>query len=155
MDDAQHRPLRQRLLALPLRLMPAPVQRHLLEPALNLALRVPIERGDLDFLDQRRLRLRVTDAGCAWRFSLRDGHLVVLADGEAEVSIRGDLAAFATLAGRKVDPDTLFFQRRLLIEGDTELGLAIKNLLDSLDPEELPAALDWMLQRGARLLGEA
>jgi predicted lipid carrier protein YhbT len=27
----------------------------------------------------------------------------------------------------------LFFQRRLVIEGDTELGLALKNLLDSLD----------------------
>ena len=26
--------------------------------------------------------------------------------------------------------DTLFFRRRLVIEGDTELGLAVKNLLE-------------------------
>lgn len=154
MDHAQHPPApfrAQRLLALPLRLTPRALQRHLLEPVLNLALRIPLERGDLDFLDARHLRLQVTDAGCAWRFSLRGGRLSVLADGPAEVSIRGDLGAFAILAGRRADPDTLFFQRRLLIEGDTELGLAIKNLLDSLDPEDLPRGMDWLLQQGARL----
>jgi predicted lipid carrier protein YhbT len=32
------------------------------------------------------------------------------------------------IAARKQDPDTLFFQRRLVIEGDTELGLYVKNL---------------------------
>ena len=31
------------------------------------------------------------------------------------------------------DPDTLFFKRKLQIEGDTELGLITKNLLDSVD----------------------
>ena len=29
-------------------------------------------------------------------------------------------------------PDTLFFTRRLVLEGDTELGLEIKNALDAL-----------------------
>jgi predicted lipid carrier protein YhbT len=32
-----------------------------------------------------------------------------------------------------VDPDTLFFSRRLTIEGDTELGLLLKNRLDALE----------------------
>jgi predicted lipid carrier protein YhbT len=53
--------------------------------------------------------------------------------GPGEATIRGSLAAFKTLAERKQDPDQLFFQRRLVIEGDTELGLALKNLLDSLE----------------------
>ncbi|MEE8428093.1 MAG: SCP2 sterol-binding domain-containing protein, partial [Gammaproteobacteria bacterium] len=35
------------------------------------------------------------------------------------------------------DSDTLFFQRRLRMEGDTELGLEIKNFLDSLDADAL------------------
>ena len=39
---------------------------------------------------------------------------------------------------RQEDPDTLFFHRRLSIEGDTELGLLVKNLLDRI---ELPR---WM-----------
>jgi predicted lipid carrier protein YhbT len=49
---------------------------------------------------------------------------------------------------RKEDPDTLFFSRRLLMEGDTELGLLVKNTLDAM---ELPP-LDWRLLMPARLL---
>ena len=42
------------------------------------------------------------------------------------------------VAGRKEDADTLFFQRRLSIEGDTELGLEVKNLLDNIEFDNLP-----------------
>lgn len=42
------------------------------------------------------------------------------------------------MRAEKEDPDSLFFQRRLRIEGDTELGLEVKNLMDSLDLDELP-----------------
>ncbi|MGO2436765.1 MAG: ubiquinone anaerobic biosynthesis accessory factor UbiT, partial [Serratia proteamaculans] len=41
----------------------------------------------------------------------------------------------------KQDPDTLFFQRRLQIEGDTELGLYVKNLMDAIELEAMPAPL--------------
>jgi predicted lipid carrier protein YhbT len=44
---------------------------------------------------------------------------------------------FLVLAGRQEDPDTLVFQRRLVMQGDTELGLQVKNLLDGLDVESL------------------
>jgi predicted lipid carrier protein YhbT len=37
------------------------------------------------------------------------------------------------LARREADPDTLFFDRKLSIEGDTELGLLLKNTLDAID----------------------
>jgi predicted lipid carrier protein YhbT len=46
---------------------------------------------------------------------------------------------------RQEDPDTLFFQRRLTIEGDTELGLEVKNILDALDHENLPFPLKQLL----------
>ena len=52
--------------------------------------------------------------------------------------------AFLLLASRQEDPDTLFFRRRLVIEGDTELGLAVKNLVDSLDPDLMPPRV-WQL----------
>jgi predicted lipid carrier protein YhbT len=39
---------------------------------------------------------------------------------------------------REEDPDTLFFNRKLIIEGDTELGLIVKNLLDSVDWSTTP-----------------
>ena len=37
------------------------------------------------------------------------------------------------LARRLEDPDTLFFSRRLSMEGDTELGLLVKNTLDAIE----------------------
>lgn len=37
------------------------------------------------------------------------------------------------LARRQEDPDTLFFNRRLSMEGDTELGLVVKNAIDALE----------------------
>lgn len=40
---------------------------------------------------------------------------------------------FMLLAQRKQDPDTLFFSRRLSMQGDTELGLVVKNALDALE----------------------
>lgn len=52
------------------------------------------------------------------------------ADGAAVM--RASLADYAALALRREDPDTLFFTRRLVIEGDTALGLELKNALDAL-----------------------
>ena len=40
---------------------------------------------------------------------------------------------FLLLAQRQQDPDTLFFSRRLSMEGDTELGLVVKNALDAIE----------------------
>ncbi|MDU3716824.1 MAG: SCP2 domain-containing protein, partial [Klebsiella michiganensis] len=37
------------------------------------------------------------------------------------------------------------FQRRLVIEGDTELGLYVKNLMDAIELEQMPKALRIML----------
>ena len=41
------------------------------------------------------------------------------------------------ISQRGEDPDTLFFSRRLVMEGDTELGLLVKNTLDALDMDVL------------------
>ena len=59
------------------------------------------------------------------------------------------------LATRHADPDTLFFQRRLRVEGDTELGLAIKNTMDGMDWDDLPTLLRGTLQLLGRLLARA
>ena len=56
------------------------------------------------------------------------------------------------IAGRKQDPDTLFFQRRLKIEGDTELGLEVKNLIDAIDIEQLPSSFHDLVDFGANFL---
>jgi predicted lipid carrier protein YhbT len=57
---------------------------------------------------------------------------------EADVSFSADASDLLMIAARKQDPDTLFFQRRLVIEGDTELGLYVKNLMDAIELEQMP-----------------
>lgn len=54
-----------------------------------------------------------------------------------DVTFRADTRSLLQIMAGQVDPDTLFFRRKLAIEGDTELGLALKNFLDSQDPERL------------------
>jgi predicted lipid carrier protein YhbT len=52
--------------------------------------------------------------------------------GAPDVTMRASLADYLALALRREDPDTLFFTRRLVLEGDTALALEIKNALDAL-----------------------
>jgi predicted lipid carrier protein YhbT len=56
-----------------------------------------------------------------------------LAASTADVTIAACAHDFLLLALRDEDPDTLFFSRRLAMEGDTELGLAVKNAFDAAD----------------------
>jgi O2-independent ubiquinone biosynthesis accessory factor UbiT len=138
------------VLARPLRLVPHPLQRAPLELALQQLFGASVAAGDLEFLDGRCLAIEIDDTGWRWPVALADGRLRVLArDHPADVTIRGESPAFLIMAGRLEDPDTLFFQRRLVIEGDTELGLGVKNFLDGLDEERLPLLLQLAL-RGVR-----
>lgn len=141
------------VLARPLRLVPHTLQCGVLERALEQLFRVHVARGDLDFLDERCLAIEIEDSGWRWPITLANGKLRVLErDRPADVTIRGQSAAFLVMAGRFADPDTLFFQRRIVIEGDTELGLGAKNFLEGLDEEQLAAPLRFALGalRGAR-----
>ena len=65
---------------------------------------------------------------------------------QADVCISGESLEFILLATRQADPDTLFFNRRIHIEGDTELGLGVKNTMDSMDWDDLPMPLRKLLQ---------
>jgi len=59
------------------------------------------------------------------------------------------------IATRRQDPDTLFFQRRLIVEGDTELGLYVKNLMDSIEIEAMPRFLRLTLEKLADIIESA
>jgi predicted lipid carrier protein YhbT len=52
---------------------------------------------------------------------------------EADLTISASAHDFVLLARRQEDPDTLFFSRRLAMEGDTELGLLVKNTIDAIE----------------------
>lgn len=116
---------------------PVPLKQLVAEAPLNRMFAEAIAEGEFDDFEGRRIRLEVNGGQPGITIGFWAGRLRVI-DGPGEATIRGALSAFRTLAERRQDPDQLFFQRRLVIEGDTELGLGLKNLLDSLEWDITP-----------------
>lgn len=134
-----------------LRVLPAGVQQRVLELAMWRVLAAAMASGDLDFMHGRRLGIEVSDLAVHWVIERRGERLCVCAAGtEAEASVRGSATDLLLLVSRLEDADTLFFQRRLELTGDTELGLTARNLLDRLPWEDVPLALRIALNRSAR-----
>lgn len=121
------------LLRLPLQWLPDALHAEVLARAFNHLLRGQALAARLAELDGRSVCVHVRDCDARIHFRIAGGRLAPAWPGPSQVTIGGDLAGFLDLATRAEDPDTLFFQRRLTIEGDTETGLHLKNLLDALD----------------------
>ena len=111
--------------------------------ALNLVLARQLPGGAAQALQGRSLRIHVRDARIGFDFSWRgNGFVPRTRTVSPDLTISANAADFVALARREQDPDTLFFSRRLSMEGDTELGLMVKNTLDALelpvfDPQKL------------------
>ena len=133
------------LMSVPVKLAPFALKRQVLEQVLSWQFRQALAEGELEFLEGRWLSIHVRDIGLLWYTSVVDGRLVVSQQADADVSFSADASDLLMIAARKQDPDTLFFQRRLVIEGDTELGLYVKNLMDAIKLEQMPKALRVML----------
>ncbi|HBR2033845.1 hypothetical protein DDJ38_08830 [Klebsiella pneumoniae] len=133
------------LMSVPVKLAPFALMRQVLEQVLSWQFRQALAEGELEFLEGRWLSIHVRDIGLLWYTSVVDGRLVVSQQADADVSFSADASDLLMIAARKQDPDTLFFQRRLVIEGDTELGLYVKNLMDAIELEQMPKALRVML----------
>ena len=145
-----------RVLAVPLRLVPDPWQQRFVEMVVERVLQAPLAAGKLDFLVDRRLAIQINDLGIRWVLTVRDGRIHHCGcKAEAEAAVQGNALEFMLLAGRLEDADTLFFQRRLALTGDTELGLTARNLLDQLPWESVPLALRIGLHRLATLASDA
>ena len=129
------------LLSVPLKFTPFALQRQVLQQGLSWQFRQALAEGELDFLEGRWLKIDVSDLNLSWLMSVEESKLVIASHGEADVSFSGSANDLILIAARKEDPDTLFFQRRLRIEGDTELGLYVKNLMDSIDLDTMPLLL--------------
>ncbi len=101
---------------------------------LNLALARNLAPDVKQMLLGKKMRLRVTDAQWAFDFEwLNDRFSACQNKGEADLTISASAYDFVLLARRQEDPDTLFFSRRLSMEGDTELGLLVKNTIDAIE----------------------
>ena len=137
------------LMSVPVKLTPFALKRQVLEQVLSWQFSQALADGELEFLDGRWLSIHVRDIGLKWYTSVENDKLIVSQNAEADVSFSADASDLLMIAARKQDPDTLFFQRRLVIEGDTELGLYVKNLMDAIELEQMPKALRVMLMQMA------
>lgn len=120
--------------------------------ALNTLFRLgALDASQLAALEGRHFRIRVLDAGTVADFSVAGGRFVPTLRPAAtpDLTFAAPLSAFLQLLARQEDPDTLFFNRRLLIEGDTELGLHVKNMFDALDVSALRERIPFAKLFGA------
>ena len=132
----------------PMHFIPQVVQKKIMLDSLLLVFKEALEDGDFEFLNDKWLKVEIKDMQLRWFISYQHGKLVVANKSvQDDVSFSGNLNDLVLIAGRKEDPDTLFFQRRLIIEGDTELGLEVKNLMDSIDLEQLPKPMQILLHQ--------
>lgn len=157
--DTHHSPWIERgetLLFPLLKRAPFTPQQVLLKKLLEHILADAIAEGDLSFLSGKSIEIDVSDMGVGWCIGF-DGQQfqVTPLGGATDAVISGKARSFVLLAAGREDPDTLFFQRQLCLEGDTELSLGIKNLLDSIERDMLPFPVKTLLSGAGALASRA
>lgn len=139
----------------PVHFMPDFLQKKFLLSLLESVCKEALEEGDFEFLEGKWLKVGIKDLDVYKLISYKDSQLIVdnIGSGKtADVTFIGNLNDLVLIAGRMEDPDTLFFQRRLVIEGNTELGLEVKNLLDNVDFDGLPKLMQISIKELAEFV---
>ncbi len=125
--QARLRPLVARLPMEPPALLLAAALNRLLLPRLPADARTP--------LSGRAVRIEVKDLGLALKLQLGPrGFAPAGRDAPVALRIAADVASYWRLLRGSDDADRLFFERALVMEGDTEMGLVLKNTLDAIGP---------------------
>jgi len=141
-------------LALPLALIPIRLNSTILVRILNRLFAPELDDGELDFLTGKQMLITIADARLSYRITLKNGSLAAIGDARPDdLSIEGNVYDFLLLATRREDTDTLFFNRRLKLGGNTELGLYVKNFLDGLEIEERLGPLLKLLNGATSFMG--
>lgn len=129
------------LAALPPRLRPLLSRLPMRPPSQALALalnrlllpRLPADARAL--LAGPAVRVDVLDLGLSLALVLdAQGFRVAPAGAPTALRIAAALPSYWRLLRGRDDADRLFFERALVMEGDTELGLVLKNTLDAIGP---------------------
>lgn len=114
---------------------------------LNLTLRRKFPPEILERLEGHAFEIAVEDAGTELVFRVRNGLFVPAANRDDPIlRFRASAWDYAQLVAQNADPDTLFFNRRLVTEGDTEIALLVKNTLDTIEIPRTRRALRRALQ---------
>jgi len=114
--------------------LPAYPGSFLLVSALNRVLAKQLPADVRQYLLGKKLRIHVRDARLTFDFTCTGVRFAASKKQDVtDLTISANAQDFLLLAQRQEDPDTLFFNRRLSMEGDTELGLVVKNAIDALE----------------------
>lgn len=132
------RPRLPKALALPLMLLPRRLHGLALSKLLNQLFKREMSEGEFDFLEGRSVQIKVTDANLAYAVGMEQGRFVEAVGRAADLIVSGDFYDYLLLVTGREDPDTLFFHRHLTMDGDTGLGVHLKNMLAAVEIERLP-----------------
>ena len=152
--------LPKNLFALPslLSIVPTEVNSKIFVATLNQVFSRPLQDGELCFLEGKYLKIEVLDFGLCFFIGLKSNNLIAVKRGNAaDLIISANSCDYLSMIARKKDPDTLFFQRKIKMEGSTELGLYVKNFLDAFDVEYsfISSKIDKVVQALYPLLNSA
>ena len=117
--------------------LPAYPGSMLLVTALNLALarHLPVDVGQV--LLHKKMRVQVRDARVAFDFAWTGQrfapHAPLVPPQVADVTLNATAHDFFAAGPAPARPGHAVFSRRLSMEGDTELGLVVKNALDAIE----------------------
>ena len=155
--------LQNQLLALPKDItkaftrLPSSFQSWVAQTTFSNLLAEQLTDESLRFLEGHWLAIIVSDVPYQFFISVRDVEhsglrkqsILVKSqiEQEPDVTFSGDIDSLVSIAVREQDPDTLFFQRKLLVTGNTELGLQVKNFLDELDTSAFPSVVLCALKK--------
>jgi len=146
----QPHPLLPSPLSVPLRIIPSFMHSRVLVAMLNKIFSNDLKEGELEFLQGKVVHISVEDAGVEYSFTLNKDKLIIADKNRSpDLVLKGTVYNYLLLASRREDTDTLFFSRRLHMQGDTELGLYVKNFLDGMDMDshKIPGYLESVLQK--------
>ena len=103
--------------------------------ALNRWLLPRIPKDSRAALSNRTVQVNVIDLGLNLQMQLQaSGFVLAPAGSMVELRIAAASQTFWRLMRGTDDADRLFFERALVMEGDTELGLILKNTIDAIGP---------------------
>jgi predicted lipid carrier protein YhbT len=106
-----------------------------LAAALNRLLLPRLPQDARAALSNRPVAVDITDLGLSLKMELGPQGFGAAGSGQAAVlRIAAAAPALWRLLSGQDDADRLFFERQLVMEGDTEMALVLKNTLDAMGP---------------------
>ncbi len=125
--------------------LPSTINFAIIDSLLNKVFAQQVRDRDFDFFQGRILQIEFSDARLCIGLTYRCNKLNCIhfdsQPAKATSTLSINVSDAIRLIKQEVDPDTLFFNRKLKISGDTEFAHRVKNIIDTLDPALIPKAL--------------